>query len=326
MKYEMKPLFEERIRTLMPSEEDFQKFNTIVHTPPRNFIRCNTLKISPEKLMERLNKKWKVVQPYEEYPEIMLIESQLGPGELGSSIEHLLGYYYVQEVCSMMSSIALDAKPNDFVLDLCASPGSKTTQIAAKMQNTGTLIANDLKIDRIQILASNLERCGVSNVIATKNDGVGLCQRIAKTNFRFDKILLDAPCSGEGTLRSSPKTFLMWNAKVVENLSRQQKKLIANAIKCLKVGGTLVYSTCTHAPEENESVINFLLKQFPVKIQEIKLPLITRPGVTKWKDEEYNQEVKKCHRVYPQDNDSEGFFVAKITLLDEIKNYALSLV
>jgi NOL1/NOP2/sun family putative RNA methylase len=308
------------MKTLMPDKSDFESYNQIIHLPPRNFIRCNTLKISPEALLARLSKKWKITQPYKEYPEIMLIEQNLMPGELGSSIEHLLGYYYVQEVCSMMSALALNPQPNEIILDLCASPGSKTTQIASKMENSGTLLANDLKVDRIQILASNLERCGVSNTIITKNDGVALCQKLAKTNFRFDKILLDAPCSGEGTLRSSPKTFLMWNHKVIENLSRQQKKLLANAVKCLKVGGTLVYSTCTHAPEENESVIDFALKNFPVRLESFQLPLKTRPGVIAWKDEQFSPEIAKCHRIYPQDNDSEGFFVAKLTLLEEIKD------
>jgi len=318
--YEMKPLFEERMRRLLPNKEDFEKFNQIIHTDPRSFIRCNTLKISPEELIKRLNKKWTAVQPFNNFPEIMLIQNDLGPGELGNAIEHILGYYYVQEISSMMSVLALDPKPGDFVLDLFASPGSKTTQIAARMNNEGTLIANDLKIDRIMILSANLERCGVTNEIITKNDAVGLCSRLAKTNFKFDKILLDAPCSGEGTLRSSPKTFIMWNPKVVDKLSRQQKKFFALAIKCLKVGGTLVYSTCTHAPEENEEIVNFALKNFPVKIESISLPLKCRPGITSWKDESFSKEVTKACRIYPQDNDSEGFFVCKMTLLEEIED------
>src|SRR3989344_4365369 len=96
------------------------------------------------------------------------------------------------------------------------------------------------------------------------HDGGGLCSWLARVGWKFNKILLDAPCSGEGTLRSSPKTFLSWNLKVVEKLSREQKKFIANALKCLKVGGILVYSTCTHAPEENEEVVDFDLKNFTV--------------------------------------------------------------
>src|SRR3989338_10071641 len=221
MRYEMKPLFEERLKKLMPNEEDFQAFNKIVHTGPRNFIRCNTLKMSPDELLSRLTKRWKVIQPFTEHKEIMLIDQELGPGEIGSSIEHQLGLYYVQEIVSMLSPLALDPQPGDFILDLCASPGSKTTQIASMMQNSGTLIANDLKFNRVSILSSNLEKNGVSNAIITKNDAIALCSRLSKENWKFDKILLDAPCSGEGTLRSSPKTFLMWNPKVIEKFGRQ---------------------------------------------------------------------------------------------------------
>ena len=108
MKYEMKPLFEERMRSLLENEKDFEEFSKIVHTSPRNFIRCNTLKISPDKLAERLKKKWKIEQPYNGYPEIILVNSDLMPGELGNSIEHVLGYYYIQEVVSMMPPLALD--------------------------------------------------------------------------------------------------------------------------------------------------------------------------------------------------------------------------
>ncbi len=319
MKPVMKPLFEERMRKLLPLEEDFQAFNKIVHTHPRNFIRCNTLKISPIDLLALLSKKWSVKQPYPEYPEILLVSQDLHPGELGNAIEHILGYYYIQEISSMMSVLALAPEPNDFVLDLFASPGSKTTQIASKMNAQGTIIANDLKLDRIKILSSNLERCGVSNCIVTKNDAIALCSKLSKSPFKFDKILLDAPCSGEGTLRSSPKTFLMWNEKVISKLSRMQKKFIAFALKCLKQNGILVYSTCTHAPEENEEIIDFAIKNFPVRIEEINLPLKCRGGILPWEGRSFNPEVSKACRIYPQDNDSEGFFVCKMTLLEEIK-------
>jgi NOL1/NOP2/sun family putative RNA methylase len=318
-KYDFKPLMKERLSKLLPDPADFENFEKIIHTQPRNFIRCNTLKISPSDLYARLIKKWSVFQPFESNPEIMLVTSSLLPGELGNAIEHILGYYYIQEISSMLSVIALDPKPNEFVLDLCASPGSKTTQIASRMENKGTLMANDFKMDRIAILASNLERCGVTNTIVTRNDGVQYCEKIAKTQFRFDKILLDAPCSGEGTLRSSPKTFIMWNPKVIDKLARIQKKLLASTLKILKVGGTLVYSTCTHAPEENEGVVNFAIKNFPVEVQTISLPVKSRQGVTHWKDEHYSDLVKQTCRIYPQDNDSEGFFVSKMILKEEVK-------
>jgi 16S rRNA C967 or C1407 C5-methylase (RsmB/RsmF family) len=111
----------------------------------------------------------------------------------------------------------------------------------------------------------------------------------------------------------------MWNEKLIKKFSNQQKKLLAYALKCLKKDGTIVYSTCTHSPEENESVVNFALKNFPVKVETINLPLKCRPGINKWDGENYSEEVKKSCRVYPQDNDSEGFFLCKMTLLEEIK-------
>ena len=318
-KIEMKPAFRERMQILLPDKKDFAKFEKIIYEYPKNFIRCNTLKISPESLKAKLDKKWEISQPFKDYPEIMVIDQELGPGELGRAIEHVLGYYYVQEISSMLSVLALDPKPGEFVLDLCASPGSKTTQIAARMENTGTLIANDLNIGRIKILAANTERCGVSNLIITRDDGVRLCSKLSKAGWKFDKILLDAPCSGEGTLRSSQRTLEMWNKKVIGWFSRQQKKLLAQSLKCLKKEGVIVYSTCTHAPEENEEVINFALKNFPVKVEQVKLPLTCRAGVTKWEDLQFSEEVSKCCRIYPQDNDSEGFFVAKMTLIGDIE-------
>ncbi len=238
----------------------------------------------------------------------------LEPGELGRSLEHLLGYYYIQELASMLPIIALKPEPNDIFLDLCASPGSKTTQAASTMQNTGTIIANEVSLGRIKILASNLERCGCINAILTRKDGIAFCQRIRKfnPNFKFDKILIDAPCSGEGTLRSSPKTYQMWNPKTIQNLSKLQKSMVASAIEMLKPKGILVYSTCTHAPEENEEVVNFILEKFPeMKIETIKLPIKCRQGITKWKDKEFSKEVNKSCRIYPQDENTEGFFIAK---------------
>ncbi len=317
--FDMKPLFRERMERLLPEEGDFAKYEKAIYEYPLNFIRCNTLKISPSELMKKLGKKWKIVQPFKDYPEIMIVDQDLKPGELGRAVEHVLGYYYIQEISSMMSGIALDPKPGEFILDMCAAPGSKTTQIAARMGNKGTLIANELSLGRLRILSANTERCGVSNSILTRNDGIGLCARFGKAGFKFDKILLDAPCSGEGTLRSSPKNFIIWNIHVVRKFAKTQKNMLAAALKCLRKGGVLIYSTCTHSPEENEAVVDYALKNFPVKVESVKLPLKCREGIVKWEDQEFDSSVKKVCRIYPQDNDSEGFFVSKLTLLEELK-------
>jgi len=317
-RYFPKPEFSERIKKLM-GEEDAKRFFDISYTSTPDSIRCNTLKISPEKLMERLEKNgWKIRQPFEKFPEVMIVESRLKPGELGKSKEHLLGYFYVQEISSMLPMLALKPKEDEILLDLCASPGSKTTQAAAMMKNKGTIIANDNNLGRIVILNSNLEKCGVMNTIVTRKDGVQLCMRFSeKTNLKFDKILVDAPCSGEGTLRKSPKTFLMWNLKVIEGMSKIQKKLASEALKLLKVGGEMIYSTCTLSPEENEGVVDYLIKHFDIKIEEINIDLKMREGILEWRGEKYSNDVVKARRLYPQDNNTDGFFLCRIKKISE---------
>ncbi len=312
----LKPLFKERMQKLLKDEKDFNEYLKIIQVPLLNSIRCNTLKISPEKLKNKLEAKaWKIKQPFKDYPEIMIIENSLQPGELGRSLQHLLGYYYVQEIVSMMPVLALALNPSkdEFVLDLCAAPGSKTTQIAAEMKNKGTIIANEVNLGRIKILASNTERCGVMNCIISKKDGTTLCNKFRKEGILFDKILLDAPCSGEGTLRSSVRTSKMWNPKTIKKMSYLQKNLFEAAFSCLKQGGEIVYSTCTHAPEEDEEIVDFALNRFKdaIKIEKINLPLKCRQGITEWEDKTFSDEVKKACRIYPHDNDTEGFFLAK---------------
>lgn len=318
--YQPKPLFTQRINSLLKDEADKQVFWKITKTTPPKSLRCNTLKISPQELKQRLETKhWNLSQPFTNHPEIIIINSQLKPGELGKTPEHLLGYYYIQELSSMMPIIALQPEPNEILLDLCASPGSKTTQASALMQNQGTIIANDIKLSRISILAANLEKTGASNTIITHHDGIQLCNKLKKQNIKPDKILVDAPCSGEGNIRTNPKTFLIWNIKVINKLSRIQKRLASSALEILKTRGELLYSTCTHSPEENEEVIQYLLDNHNIEIQTINLPIKTREGLTKWQNKTFSQELKKAKRIYPQDNNTEGFFLCKIRKLGEIK-------
>src|SRR3989344_7145699 len=312
---EPKPLFKERIETLLPDSSDREAFWEIIRKQPVNSIRCNTIKIPAEKLKARLEKKWKIKQPFKSHPEIMIIQSYLLSGELGKSIEHLLGYYYVQEISSMLPMLTLAPQPGEIFLDLAAAPGSKTTQAAAMMNNQGTIIANDVNLGRISILSANLQKVGATNTIITRHDGVILCNKLKNLGMKFDKILVDAPCSGEGNLRSNPKTFLMWNIKAVKKLGRIQKKLVSSALEILKSGGEMIYSTCTHSPEENEEVIQYLLDNYDIETETISLPLKTRPGIQSWQDSKFSNELKKACRVYPQDNNTEGFFLCKIKKL-----------
>jgi NOL1/NOP2/sun family putative RNA methylase len=319
-RYQPKEEFIRRIEKLI-GEEDAKKFFDIAYYATPDYIRVNTLKISPEELKKRLEGYgWKINQPYQDFPEVLLVdrESNLKPGELGKTYEHLLGYFYVQEISSMLPIFALQPKANELVLDLCASPGSKTTQAAAMMNNQGTIIANEVSLGRIRILSANLEKTGVMNTMLTRKDGVQFCKRWAREiKMPFDKILVDAPCSGEGTLRKSPKTFEMWNLKYIQALSKVQRKLASEALKLLKVDGEMIYSTCTLSPEEDEGVVDYLKKNFDIEIMEIDLPLKTRDGVLEWDGEKFDDEIKNCRRLYPQDNNTDGFFLAKIKKLSD---------
>ncbi|MBR9705609.1 RsmB/NOP family class I SAM-dependent RNA methyltransferase [Candidatus Pacearchaeota archaeon] len=314
MKYEPKPKFLEHMKKLLDNKEDLQKYLEVIKTKQKKSIRVNTLKIDPETLKKTLQTRgWDISQPCDSYPEIIRIESNLEPGEIGKTKEHLLGYYYSQEITSMMPILALNPQPNDILFDCCAAPGSKTTQAAAIMENKGTIIANDVTIGRIIILSSNLERCGVTNTMITRHDAIALSNRLQKVNMLFDKILVDAPCSGEGNIRVSPRTLLEWSEGLIKGLSKKQKKIAQAALNLLKPGGEMIYSTCTHAPEENESVVQHLLdNNKDLEIIKVDLPIKSRPGLTQWNKEKFSNKLRLAHRIYPHDNDMEGFFLCKL--------------
>ena len=301
-----KPRFIERYSKIT----DWEKFKQCSLSFLRRSIRANTLKISIKELKERLEKNWNLEQIPWCKEGFWIEHAKKERRDIGNLIEHSLGYFYTQEAASMIPPIVLGPKPNDVVLDIAASPGSKTTQIAQYMQNKGILIANDYTIERMKPLSINLQRCGVTNAIITLMEG----QWFKRSGIEFDKILVDAPCSGTGTIRKSLKTIGIWNPDMVRRLSITQKQLIETGFNLLKQDGTLVYSTCSLEPEENEEVVNFLLNKYEsAKLEEIKLKLKKSQPILEFENKKYNEEIKKCLRIWPQDNDTEGFFVAKIT-------------
>jgi NOL1/NOP2/sun family putative RNA methylase len=285
---------------------DWETFKKVSLTFLRRSVRVNTLKISIDELKKRIGKTWNLTQiPWCKVG--FWIEHEKGRRDIGNTIEHSLGHIYVQEAVSMIPPVVLDPKPHETVLDMCAAPGSKSSQIAQYMDNKGILVANDYKGMRIAPLGINMQRMGISNAIITLMEG-----RFFK-NFQFDKILVDAPCSGTGTIRKSLKTLRIWNPNMVKRLAGTQKQLIETAFNNLKDKGTLVYSTCSLEPEEDEGVIDFLLEKYPnARLEEINLPIKRSEPILEFEGETYNKEIKKCLRLWPQDNDTEGFFVAKI--------------
>ncbi|MEM1535016.1 MAG: RsmB/NOP family class I SAM-dependent RNA methyltransferase [Candidatus Pacearchaeota archaeon] len=314
-KYKPKPAFFSRIARLLKNARDVELFFDKCYEPMLFSIRANTLKISIEKLRQRLEQKWQI-EWLGKYglEEGFVIKTRLEPGALGNSLEHVLGYYYVQSISSMLPAKVLMPQANSLVLDCCAAPGSKTTHLAAIMANSGLIVANDISWERGIALASNLQRCGVINAILTTMPFSLLAKNLISKKLSFDYILVDAPCSNEGTIRKNQELFKLWSEKTIKRLSRIQKGILARAIGLLKNDGILVYSTCTLAPEENEEVIDYVLRKFPLRVEKIKLKIPTRQGISEWQGKSYSKEIKKAIRIMPQDFDSEGFFIAKLRL------------
>lgn len=299
----IKPLFEQRYTQLLGN--DYDEFIKTSLTYLRRSIRINTLKISKQRCLQMLEKNFNLTPvPWCDYG-FWISHSERR--DTGNTLAHTLGYIYIQEAASMIPVEILHPEPDDRVLDMCASPGSKSTQIAQAMRNSGLLVANDFKGMRIQSLGINIQRCGVTNAIITESFGQGI------RGIEFDKILVDAPCSGTGAIRKSFKTFQIWNPGMISRLSSQQKKLVKNAFNLLKPGGTLVYSTCSVEPEENEEVISALLEEFPnAAVERIELKIKRSEPIMSFNRKQYHPAVSNCLRIWPQDNDTEGFFVAKI--------------
>ena len=290
--------------------DDNKRFLKYCMMPLRKSIRVNTLKISVKELKERLERKGYRLKRIPWIETGFWVEKEEDMEALGNTEEHFLGYFYVQEASSMIPPIVLNPNENDVVLDMSAAPGSKTTQMAEMMGNKGIIIANDPNYSRLKALKYNIDKAGAINVVVTNMDG----RKFGKKSIKFDKILLDAPCSSEGTIRKEWKVLSRWSERMIKDIARLQKKLILSAFDSLKKGGVMVYSTCTHAPEENEGVLDYLLKKREnAKIVDFEVKgLKARKGVSKWREYEYNKDVEKSKRVWPQDNDSEGFFISKI--------------
>jgi len=231
------------------------------------------------------------------------------------SEEFLTGQIYIQNASSLLPVIALAPKPDEIILDMCAAPGGKTIHIACLTGNKAKIYANDENTGRVENMKKlcELYDAKVYNYSSFPAQHLG---RYLPTEY-FDKVLLDAPCSSEGQIRKDWKVLSRWSEEYVNSFSKLQKQLIKHAFEILKPNGTLVYSTCTFAPEENEEVVNYLLENFEnAKLEKIELKDFKfSEGIIEWQGKKFKSEIKKCVRVWPHQNDTGGFFVAKITKL-----------
>ena len=302
MQFEIPADFRARYETLADQPDKF--FEALLRPLPRS-CRVNTLKAEVAQVQKRFADYGIPFRPCEWYEHAFVSDDR----RLGATLEHFIGAIYIQDLTSMLPPLLVrrELEHATSVLDACAAPGSKTTQLAALMQNHGTIVANDLEYDRIRALKFNLEKTGALNTVVTNYD---------LRNFpatQFDIVLLDAPCTSEGTMRKDRKLFTWWSAKRIPASANRQRQLITKAFDLLRKGGTMIYSTCTFAPEENEETIQHLLDNRPAELLPIEIPgLKMMPGLTSWQGKDFDQRLSLTRRIFPHFHDTGGFFLAKV--------------
>ena len=285
-----------------------ENYCDFVNEEPTKYIRVNERKINREALADRLFKTYGIKTEKVPYPSnaLKIID---GFDFVGSTLEIAFGFYYMQGLTSMLPPLVLNPSSEDLVLDMCSAPGSKTTQIAELMDNKGVLVVNELEIDRIKALVFNLDKMNFLNYGVLNSRGEVLSKYY---DSYFDRILVDAPCSGLGIIQKKSEINTWWSLERANHLSELQYKLLVSAIKMLKIGGELVYSTCTLTPEENELIINKLLEKYPVNIGSINLPIKHTNGLTEYNGTKLDERLSHAIRIFPWDVDSDGFFLVKL--------------
>jgi 16S rRNA (cytosine1407-C5)-methyltransferase len=303
---------------------DLRALKEVSMKPLRKSMRVNTLKCAVTEFQSWAKaKKW-TIEPVPWCPEGFFVDRVNREEAMGKDLLHVLGYTYLQEAASMLPVSLLDPKPGETVLDMSAAPGSKTTQIAARMQERGTLIANDVQEKRIWSLISNLQRCGVINVIVVRKVGQWFAGNMTE---KFDRVLCDAPCTAQGTVRKDSDALTYCSQDNIGKMARLQRELLESAIHATKVGGRIVYSTCTLTPEENEGVVMSILRKFgdqlkvvdPRENEQWKIDngqwdaaIADSAKVQKELSKDYPLSIVNYPflRLWPQTCDTEGFFSA----------------
>lgn len=282
------------------NDDEFEEFNLSLSNPPKRGLVFNNLVMDKNDFLNNFKYNLEKLS-YDEDCYILNSEDKMG-----GDIFHHLGAIYMQEPSAMIPGFCLPLKKGDIVLDACASPGGKTFQIAKKLD--GVLISNEIDFERAKILNANVERLGLKNVIVTNFDAVSIAKNYPN---KFDCVLVDAPCSGEGMFRKEDKAVTRWSQEYVELCAERQKEILLNYDKALKQGGYLMYSTCTYSIEENEEVVAFLV-DLGYKIVDIGFIEGATDGL-QYKD----YDTKLCKRFYPHKSKGEGQFVCLLQKICE---------
>lgn len=296
---ELPKLFEDNMKALLGDE--FDTYKECLDQPMHHGIRINTMKISVEDFLK--------INPFHLKPVPWTTNGFYYDEELDKPSKHpyyYAGLYYIQEPSAMTPASVLPVEPGDRVLDICAAPGGKSTELMAKLKDRGILVSNDISASRAKALLKNLEVFGSGNSLIVSEAPYKLAERFPSY---FDKILIDAPCSGEGMFRKSYSMVTAWENNGNELFADIQRSILPEAVKMLKPGGMLLYSTCTFAPLENEKSIEYLLSLDPdLSIVPFDKYELFDNGHPEWSDTN-NEDLKHCARLWPHRLEGEGHFV-----------------
>ncbi len=304
--------------------------------PLRKCVRVNTLKCSVEDFQKYAKAHGWELEPIPWCTEGFFIDREDRSSPLGKDLLHILGGFYIQEASSMLPPTLLAVEPHETVLDMSAAPGSKTTQLAAVMHNTGTLVANDVQEKRLWALLNNTQRCGLLNVLVTRKVGQWFAGNMTGM---FDRVLCDAPCTAQGTARKDSDALTYCSLENIGKMAKVQRELLESAIHACRVGGTIVYSTCTLTPEENEGVIRSILNKFCDQVivdaiendedlaidqSILQKAIADSHRVQEMMDTEEGTKTPRFSalRLWPQTFDTEGFFAVRLKKVARTKERA----
>jgi NOL1/NOP2/sun family putative RNA methylase len=295
------------LEQLLPEAGQCAAFRSAAMAPPSPTLRLNPLRPQPAALRAWLQARG---EPVPWCPQSFVLSDS--EQRLGRTLEHALGAFYLQAKAPSLAVEALDPQPGERILDLAAAPGGKATQIAARLGNTGLLVANEPVAGRMPSLVGNLERCGVGNAVLSQAPGALLARYFH--NY-FDRVLLDAPCSGDGVLCKDTRMLRYWSPEEAGHKAQQQKGLLRAAFHMLRPGGVFVYSTCSLSLEENEEVLAALVRRRADQLEVLPVEGLERPPLPAVLAARYPAEFARAVRVWPHLHRTEGAFVALVRKL-----------
>ena len=288
-----------------PIIPEFSRFQESLLHPQPTYLTVNRLRTAPDSLVQALEGRGiPLIRASRKFDTLYLAPSLSFPGNL---LEYFLGYVHPQALTSALASHALGPEKGTCLLDMCASPGGKTAHCAQLMENTGLIVSNDLYATRHVSLGHTLSRLGVFNAVLT-----GYQAQEFPLKQRFDYVMADVPCSGEGRFRQTNENARYRKGKKSEALPALQKKIILRGFDLLKENGRMLYATCTYNPEENESVVDYLLNERNADLFPFDPGVDVDQGITDWEGKTYDKRLRLAKRYYPHRVDSVGFFMARI--------------